>query len=233
LALSDAAIRTAKPREAQYKLHDDGGLFVIVRPSGGKLWRFKYRYLGKEQQLTVGIYPDVGLKEARLRRDEARKIVAAGGNPAFEKKRAAMAAKISANNTFFAIAEEYIDKREREGLKDVTTSKARWLLSQLAGDIGERPIAEIEPYELLQVLKRVELSGRRETAKRLLAFSSRVFRYGVATARTKRNIASDLQGALVAPKVKHHAAIIEPKGVGELLRAIDGDLIPKNWIVLN
>ena len=220
--MSDAAIRAAKAGEKQYKLHDRGGLFVIVRPSGGKLWRLKYRYQGKEQQLTIGVYPDVGLKDARDRRDEARKVIAAGCNPAFEKKRAAIAASVSASNTFRAIAEEYIDKRGREGLKQITTDKARWLLSQLGDDFGKRPIAEIEPYELLDVLKRVELSGRHETAKRLLAFSGRVFRYGVATTRAKRNIAADLHGALVAPKVKHHAAIIDPKGVGGLLRAIDG-----------
>ena len=222
MSLTDAAIRAVKPAKAQFKLYDEGGLFLIVRPSGGKLWRLKYRYLGKEQQLSIGQYPDVGLKQARARRDEARKIIASGGNPTFEKKRAAVAASVSAANTFSAIAGELIDKREREGLKDITTGKARWLLSLLEPRLGQRPVAEIEPYELLDALKKVESSGRLETAKRLLAFSSRVFRYAVATARAKRNIAADLQGALVAPKVKHHAAIIDPKGVGALLRAIDG-----------
>jgi len=222
MALSDAAIRAAKPGQAQFKLYDEGGLFMIVKPSGGKLWRLKYRHIGKEQQLTIGRYPDVGLKDARDKRDEARKVIAAGGNPAFEKKRAAVAASVSAANTFSAIAEELIAKREREGLKDVTNGKARWLLSLLATDIGDRPIADIEPYELLDTLKKVEASGRLETAKRLLAFASRVFRYAVATTRAKRNIAADLQGALTAPTVKHHAAIIDPIGVGALLRAIEG-----------
>jgi integrase len=222
MALSDAAIRAAKPAKAQFKLYDEGGLFLLIRPSGGKLWRLKYRHLGREQQLSVGQYPDVGLKQARERRDEARKVIANGGNPAFEKKRAAVAASVSAANTFSVIANELIDKREREGLKDITTGKARWLLSLLEPQLGERPVAEIEPYELLAALKKVEASGRLETAKRLLAFSSRVFRYAVATTRAQRNVAADLQGALVAPKVKHHAAVIDPKGVGALLRAIDG-----------
>lgn len=221
MALSDAAIRVAKPAEKQFKLHDEGGLFLIVKPSGGKLWRLKYRHLGKEQQLSVGRYPEVGLKEARERRDEARKQIASGKNPTFEKKRAAVAASVGAINTFSAIAEELIAKREREGLKDVTTEKARWLLSLLADDIGQRPIADIEPFELLAALKKVEASGRLETAKRLHAFSGRVFRYAVATTRARRNVAADLQGALVTPRVKHHAAIIEPKAVGALLRAID------------
>jgi hypothetical protein len=167
MPLSDAAIRSAKPAPAQFKLYDEGGLFLIVKPSGGKLWRLKYRHVGKEQQLSIGRYPDVGLKAARDRRDEARKIIASGGNPAFEKKRAAVAASVSAANTFAAVAEELILKREREGLKDITTGKARWLLS-LLGDLGARPIAEIEPYELLDALKKVEASGRLETAKRLL-----------------------------------------------------------------
>ncbi len=222
MALSDAAIRAAKAGSTQFKLFDEGGLFLIVRPSGGKLWRLKYRHQGKEQQLSIGRYPDVGLKEARERRDQARKQIAAGANPGFEKKRAAIAASISAANTFKAVAEEFITKREREGVKEITTVKARWLLALLDSGIGERPIAEIEPYELLAVLKRIEISGRHETAKRLLAFAGRVFRYAVATARAQRNVAADLQGALIAPKAKHHAAIIDPKGVGALMRAIDG-----------
>ena len=173
MALSDAAIRAAKTPATQYKMHDGGGLFLIVRPSGGKLWRLKYRHLGKEQQLSIGRYPDVGLKEARERRDQARKLIAAGENPAFEKKRAAVAASVNAANTFKAVADEFIDKREREGLKDITTGKARWLLSLLEPALGQRPIADIEAYELLAVLKKVELSSRHETARRLLAFSGR------------------------------------------------------------
>jgi len=222
MALSDSAIRAAKPAAKPYKMFDEGGLFVLVSPSGGKLWRMKFRHLGKEQLLSLGRYPDVGLKDARARRDEARKLIAAGVNPAFEKKRQAIAASMGAANTFKAVAEEFIAKREKEGLKTITTDKAKWLLSQLEPALGARPIAEIEPYELLAVLKKVELSGRNETARRLLAFAGRVFRYAVATTRASRNIAADLQGALVSPKVKHHAAIIDPKGVGDLLRAIDG-----------
>jgi hypothetical protein len=129
MALTDTAIRTAKARENQYKLHDDGGLFLIVRPSGGKLRRLKYRHLGKKQQLSIGRYPDVGLKEARAKREEARKIVASGGNPAFDKKKAAIAASVSAANTFKAVADEFIDKRQREGLNALTTTTSRWLLS--------------------------------------------------------------------------------------------------------
>jgi integrase len=222
MALSDSTIRAAKAGSKPYKLFDDGGLFVLVTPAGGRLWRLKYRYQGKEQLLSFGAFPDVGLKEARRRRDAAREQLANGLNPSFEKRRAAVAASVGAANTFKAVADEYIVKREHEGIKEITGDKARWLLAQLEPALGSRPIAEIEPYEVLAVLKKVELSGRHETAKRLLAFTGRVFRFGVATTRARRNIAADLQGALVSPTVKHHAAILEPKAVGALLRAIDG-----------
>ena len=179
MALSDVAVRSAKAKAAQYKLYDDGGLFLIVKPSGGKLWRLKYRHLGKEQQLSIGVFPAVGLKDARKRRDDARALIAKGQNPAFEKKRAAAAALVGAANTFKAVGNEYIERREREGLKDVTTTKAKWLLTLLEPGIGARPIADIEAFELLAILRKVEQSGRHETAKRLLAFSGRVFRYAV------------------------------------------------------
>ena len=194
MSLSDVAVRSAKPAAKQFKLFDDGGLFLIVRPSGGKLWRFKYRHAGKEQQLSLGSYPDVGLKEARARRDEARKVVSRGANPAFEKKRAAAAAAISAANTFQLVGEEFVKKREAEGVAEITATKMRWLLAEMMADLGNRPIAEIEPYELLAVLRRVELSGRRETAGRMLSFSGRVFRFAIATTRARRDIGLPLRG---------------------------------------
>jgi integrase len=222
MALTDTTIRAAKSSDTAYKLFDSAGLHLFVAPSGGKLWRLKYRHEGKEKLLSLGAYPAVSLKDARERRDEARKLIASGKDPAFEKKRAALVASVGASNTFSAIAEELIAKREREGLKDITAEKARWLLSLVEAGIGQRPIADIEAFELLAAIKKVEATGRLETAKRLLAFASRVFRYAVATTRAKYDVAAALKGALVAPKVKHHAAIIDPAGVGALLRAIDG-----------
>jgi integrase len=222
MALSDTAIRNAKPQEKQYKLHDEGGLFIIVRPSGGKLWRLKYRYQGKEQQLTVGTYPTIGLKEARARRDDAKKLLAAGANPGVEKKRQTAAAAIAAENTFKAVAEEFIDKRERDGLADATLVKARWFLSLLEPALGRRPISDIEPAEVLTVLKEIEKKGNNETAKRTREFAARVFRYAIVTSRAKQNPAAELSMALVAPKTEHHAAIINAQEVGALLRAIEG-----------
>jgi integrase len=221
MALSDTAIRNAKPQDKQYKLYDDGGLFMIVRPSGGKLWRLKYRVGGKEQQLTIGTYPTVGLKEARAKRDEAKKLLSSGSNPGMEKKRKAAVAALEAANTFQAVAEEFIDKRECDGLAEATVSKARWFTSLLAPAIGNRPISDIEPAEVLMVLKDIEKQGNHETAKRTRAFAARVFRYAIVTSRAKHNAAADLGMALVAPKTKHYAAIIDPVAVGGLLRSID------------
>lgn len=222
MALSDTAIRALKPRGRPFKLSDDGGLFLAVTPTGGKLWRFKYRHAGKEKLLSIGRYPDVGLKEARAKRDDARKLLAAGLDPSVEKKKAGLVAKLGAASTFKAVAEELIAKREREGLAKVSLDKQKWLLRLLEPSLGHRPIAEIEPYELLHVLKKIEEAGHRETAKRLRAFASQVFRYAVATTRAKHDVAADLKGALVAPTTKHHAAIIDPEGVGGLMRAIEG-----------
>ncbi len=221
MPLSDAAIRAAKPRAKQYKLYDSAGLFMIITPAGGRLWRFKYDFGGKAQQLSVGIYPDVGLKDARQRRDDARKLLAAGKDPSSEKKRAAVIAKINADNTFKAVAEELIAKSKAEGRAPATLGKAGWFLGLLEPALGDRPISEIEAFELLDVLKKVEAAGHHETANRMLAFASRVFRYAVVTTRAKRNPAADLKGALITPKVKNHAAIIEPAAVGKLLRAIE------------
>jgi integrase len=222
MALSDTSLRNAKPQPKQYKLHDTGGLFVIVRPSGGKLWRLKYRFGGKELQLSLGSYPDVGLKAARARRDEARKLLDDGVDPIAQKKRAAVFARISASNTFGLIADEFIAKRQQDGMADATIIKMRWFASLINKDIGKRAMSEIEPFELLTSIKKIERMGNHETAKRVRAFAARVFRYAIITGRAKYNPAADLAEALVSPRVKHHAAILDPKAVGALLRAIEG-----------
>jgi integrase len=221
MALTDSAIKAAKPKASQYKLHDERGLLLIVRPTGGKLWRLKYRFAGKEQQLTIGTYPEIGLKEARERREAARKVIADGKDPSTERKRDKIAAAISAGNTFKVVAEEFISKRQREGMAHATIAKSRWHLDRL-DKLQSRPIAEIEAFELLAVLKKMEVRGNLEAARQVRSFASRVFRYGVATTRCKRDVAADLIGALTTPTVKHHAAIVDPVEVGALLRAIEG-----------
>lgn len=222
MPLSDTAVRAAKPKAKPYKVSDSGGLRLLITPSGGKLWRFKYRFLGKEQTLVLGQYPDVSLKDARDGRDAARKLLAAGKNPSQEKRRAAAVAKLSAENTFKVIAEEMIAKSRQENRADATIAKAEWFLRLLERALGDRPIAEIEAFELLAVLKQQEAAGKHETARRLRAFAGRVFRYAIATQRARYNPAADLLGALITPTVKHHAALLEPEALGGLLRAIDG-----------
>ncbi|RED17711.1 tyrosine-type recombinase/integrase [Parasphingopyxis lamellibrachiae] len=222
MALTDTKIRNAKHGAKPIKLFDERGLFLLLQPSGGKLWRLKYRILGKEKKLSLGIYPDVTLKVARQRRDEARTLLANGTDPATVKLDQEKAARALAANTFKVVADEYIEKSALEGRAAVTIKKTRWLLSLMETDLGYRPISEITPADLLATLQKVEAKGHLETARRMRSLAGRIFRYGVATSRATADPSALIRGALVAPKVKHHSALIEPQAVGELLRAIDG-----------
>ncbi|MGN6278358.1 MAG: tyrosine-type recombinase/integrase [Sphingomonas sp.] len=154
------------------------------------------------------------------KRDEARAKVVDGIDPVEEKRQRRIEAELAAKTTFAVVAEEYIQKLEQEGRSPATVKKARWFL-ELLGDVAKRPIAMITPHELLAVLKKVERRGHHETALRLRSFAGRIFRYGFATLRTEHNPADILRGALIVPRVKHHAAIVDPAKVGELLRALD------------
>lgn len=222
MSLTNTAIKTARPKKKPYKLADEKGLYLLVEPKGGLLWRLKYRFNGKEKKLAIGIYPDIGLKEARDKRDEARSLIAAGVDPNQKKKDDKQTQAVQAVNTFQAVGEEYIAKRAREGLAPVTLSKAGWLLKLLAAKIGTRPIAQITAPELLSALRRVEGQDKLETARRMRSFAGRVFRYGIATSRCERDISADIRGALTTPTVTHRAAILKPAAVGALLRSIEG-----------
>jgi len=222
MALTHVQIMNAKPREKAYKLPDSETLYLVVQPSGAKLWRMNYRYLGRQKTLHFGAWPTVGIAAAREQRDEARKKLAAGLDPAAEKRVATLARKIAADNTLKTVAEEWFAKNQREGRAPVTLDKIRWLLGMAYPMIGSLPISKISPQEVLAVLRKVEATGRYESARRMRSVLSRVFRYGIATARTERDVAADLRGALITPKVRHLAAITTPKEVGGLLRAIDG-----------
>jgi integrase len=222
MALTDTAIRNAKPKDRPYKMGDALGLFLLVQPSGGKLWRLKYRLAGKEKKLGLGTYPATGLADARAARDEARNLLATGGNPSLEKQRVKQRAHMNASNLFDDIAREYIAKRAAEGWAIRTAEKARYHLILLSTGIGRFPVTEIQPADVLAVLKRVEAKGNLETARRMLQFAGAVLRYAVATARLASDPTRDLRGALIAPRVKHHGALLKPVEVGGLLRAIDG-----------
>lgn len=225
VALTDVAVRNAKPGPKPYKMGDSHGLFLLVQPTGGKLWRFKYRVDGREKKLAIGPYPEIGLGEARRRRDEAREAMAAGKDPAREKQREKVRAKVEAENTFAAITAEFCEKRKRDGQRawaPATAKRCEYLLSILCGSIGNMPIAEIEPADVLVAVRRIEGKGKLESARRTLQLAGSVFRYAVATARLKSDPTRDLKGALTSPTVTHYGAVIDPAGVGELLRSIDG-----------
>jgi integrase len=240
--LTETRIKAAKPTEKPYKLRDERGLYLLVTPAGGKLWRLRYLHptnlrpptkreiqiaesKGKtaqpqptESMLSLGAWPDISLDEARDQRDAERKKIAKDIDPAAERR----ASKLATANTFEAVARECIPKK-LAGRSAGTVERAEWMLQTFVYPyIGSMPLDKIEPPDVLAALRRVEARGRHETAKRTRQRVSMVFRYGVATGRCKRDITADLDGALTTPTKKHHAAITDPAGIGELLRAIDG-----------
>ena len=217
--LNDTRIRSAKPAERDYKLTDFDGLYLLVCKNGSKLWRFAYRFAGKQKTLALGVYPVVSLEEARKRREEAKKLLARSIDPSVQRKSNKQAGK---DGGFRAVAQEVIAKLEREGRAKPTLDKTRWLLDFGLRRFGDRPVAEITARDLLALLREIENRGRYETAKRLRSTCGMVFRYAIATGRADRDPSMDLRGALTTPQVRHRATIVDPKGIGALLRAIDG-----------
>ena len=219
--LTDTAGRNAKPKAKAYKVSDSLGLYLLVNPKGSKLWRLKYRMNGVERKLAIGPYPQFTLAEARAARDAARKQVAHAIDPNYAKRQARIEASLRAENSFAKVAGELIEKRQTEGVSPRTLEKYRWVLKLFSAEFVRRPVAEINPAELLHELKHQERRGKFETAKRMRSFASRVFRYAAATARAERDLAQMLLGALIQPMAKHFAAITEPTEFGALLRAIE------------
>lgn len=222
MSLTDFTIRKAKPQERPFKLADGGGLHIVVQQNGSKLWRLKYRFAGKEKLLSLGPYPVTTLADARRKRDEAKRLLANGTDPSVQKRQDKIAAGTAARNTFGAVADEVLANKEANEASSSTMDKNRWLLKELAAPLCDRPIAEITAAEILDLLKRIEKSGRRETARRLRGAIGSVFRYAIVTLRATSDPTLALHGALLAPKVNHRAAITDEKALGGLLRSIDG-----------
>lgn len=214
-------IRELRPRAKPYKVSDGKGLFLLVQPNGSLLWRFRYRLHGRDRNLSFGKFPRVGLRAARAMRRDARDTLAAGIAPADRRRDLARPAPGATEATFRTIADEYIEKMEAEGKAPATLSKLRWFRDLLDPHIGMTPIGDISPPDLLTALKRIERRGHHETAVRTRGFAGRIFRYAIATLRARHNHADILRGALIVPRVTHRAAILDPRHVGELLRAID------------
>lgn len=222
MPLTDTAIRTAKPQDKPYKLADGGGMYLEVSPAGGKWWRLKYRIGGKEKRLSLGTYPEISLKNARERREEARKLLAAGVDPSDHRKATKAAKEAESTNTFEVIAREWFAKKAPTWA-DVTAKKELGRIEKdLLPWLGSRPIDAITAPELLEVLRRVEGRGALESTYRVKQIAEQVFRYAIATGRADRNPVPDLKGALQPVKHTHHAAITNPKAVAGLLRALDG-----------
>lgn len=222
MPLTDTAIRNAKPGVKPVKLSDEKGLFLLVTPSGGRWWRQKYRFAGKEKLLSFGIYPDIGLKEARQRRDDARKLLAAGVDPSEHRKAYKASRSSSAVNSFEVVAREWFGKYAPTWAATHGDKIIRRLERDIFPWLGARPIADVTAPELLTVLRRVEGRGAIETAHRAMQNCGQIFRYAIATGRAERDPSADLRGALSPVKPTHHPSITEPKAIGELLRAIEG-----------
>jgi integrase len=220
MPLTDAAVRAAKATSKPIKRFDGGGLYLHVTPAGSRLWRMAYRFEGKPRTASFGSYPAVTLAEARARREETKKLLREGKDPA-AAGRALKVAKAGVR-TFRAVAADwYQRKMVAEGKAASTLYKTRWLLDMLNDGIGDRPITEIEAPEVLEALRKVEAKGLLESVKLLRSTASTVFRFGIATSACKRDPAADLRGALTSGTSIPRAAVTDPKEIGELMRAID------------
>jgi len=218
--ITDTKVRTIKPTEKPKKLFDGGGLFLLVTPTGGKLWNFKYRFAGKEKKVAFGAYPDVSLAKARQKRDQARALLANGVDPS-DTKKAQKAAGNQETETFEIIAREWFAKFSPSWAASHAKTTIRRLEIFVFPWLGARPIKTITAPELLTALQRIEAKGALETAHRVKQNCGQVFRYAVATGRAERDPSGDLRGAIPPPNGKHMATITDPKEIAGLLRSID------------
>lgn len=229
MSLSDAKVRNAKPKLKPYKIADGEGLFLFITPSGAKYWRMKYFFAGKERVLAVGVYPHITLADARERRAQARRLLAVGTDPGEAKKEAKRIATLNAANTFEAVAREWIEKRRHQWAPITTEVKLARLEKHIFPKLGNRPIADIAPPEVLAMLRVVEAKGTLETAQRAMQICGQIFMYSIATGRAVRNPVPDLRGALTSPVVKHRSYLKETElpAYLEKLGAYIGDPLTK------
>jgi len=218
MPLTDTDIKGAQIKAKPYKLADERGMFLLVSPNGSKWWRLKYRIDGKEKLLSLGVYPDVTLKHARARREEARKQIADGIDPSIARQVQKAAKAERAANSFESVAREWHAKFSPKWADSHSGKILRRLEKDLFPWIGARPIADIVARELLGVLRRIEERSAFETAHRARESCGQIFRYAIATGRAERDVAADLRGALQPSVATHHASITEPKAIGALLR---------------
>ncbi len=235
MALSDLSIRNAKPSDKPYKLPDEKGLFLLIHPNGSKYWRQKYRFNGKEKLLAFGVYPDISLKDARARRDDARKLLANGIDPGEAKKAQKAAGMERAANSFEVVAREWFSKNRDTW----APSHADKIITRLERDVfpwlGSKATTDISAPDVLAVLHRIEKRGTLDTAHRAKGNISQVMRYAIATGRAERDPCPDLRGALPPARETNFPSITDPVKVAELLRAMDafsGTLVVKAALLL-
>lgn len=221
MALSEFQIRKAKQRDKSYRITDGDGLNLLIQPNGTKSWQLRYRFLGKENILSFGKYPIISLAEARQKRNDAKKLIYDGIDPSAKRKTDKIAAKNASRETFGLIADEYLQQMKDNGASESTLKKNTWLLKILAKPLERRPIRDIHAAEILEVLKRVELSGRRESARRLRGTISSVYKLAIVTLRAEENPTIHLHGALLTPQRVGRAAIVDERRFGQLLNDID------------
>ncbi len=209
MPLTDTEVRNAKPKGTQYKLADAEGMYLLVTPSGAKYWRLKYRYGGKEKVLALGVYPEVRLPDARQRRAEAKASLAENRDPGFERKTEKLVAAFRAGNTFEGVAREWWEAKRNGWSESHTQATLHRLEKELFPVLGGRPVAEIEPAELLGVIRTVEARGALELASKTLIVAGQVFRYAIATSRAKSDPTRDLRGALKRGEARHYNALKE------------------------
>ena len=219
--LTDTQIRSIKPVTKDVKLFDGSGLFMLVKPTGGKLWRFKYRFRGTEKMLSLGAYPQISLSEARQRREEARTLIAKGIDPGAARKEQE-AAILRQQETFEVVAREWHNKFLPQWAPRTAEAILAMLTRDVFREIGDKPLATINAPELLTLFRRIEARGAAYTAHRVRGLCGQVFRYGVATGRCKHDPTGDLKGALTPIKTTHRAATTDPKEVAPLLRMLEG-----------
>lgn len=221
MALTDAKIRALKPKAKAYKVSDFGGLYINVTSKGSKLWRLKYRFHGKEGKLSFGPYPDVSLKEARALKEQARAQLAKGINPSMAKQAERQEELDRTEHTFNNVADQFVNKSEKDGKSAATLKKLNWLLEEARSDFGQMPITEVTAPIILKTLRKREKTGHYETAHRMRSRIGGVFRFAVASGITDNDPTYALRDALIRPQVKHRAAITTEDGLKGLLTAFE------------
>ena len=218
--LTDTKIRALKPQAAAYRVADSNGLCIEVRPTGAKVWRYRYRFEGRPSIITLGDYPAMTLMQARAEREKQRQYLKGGANPAHVAKSEKAVRSERVANTFGAIGLEHLAKRAREGLGEASVARERRHIEKDLAPLANLPISDVSAPVLLAALRKLEARGVAETAHRARSLAGRIFRYAIATGRADRNPAADLAGALERPQTKHFASVTDPKDFARVLRAL-------------